>query len=138
MDLDLSMYDGIALQVEGDGQTYKLNLKTADQENVPEDTFQATFDTVAGLLHEAGHFHHHCCNGQASQICKQALGQWQVIVIELLFRRECSSRHCLCKVLKAVVRMAASTGSYSRLALQSTDSHWQEGACSCKISMLKP
>ena len=51
MDLDLSAYDGIALQVEGDGQTYKLNLKTADQENVPEDTFQATFDTIAGLLH---------------------------------------------------------------------------------------
>ena len=50
MDLDLSAYDGIALQVEGDGQTYKLNLKTADQENVPEDTFQATFNTVAGLL----------------------------------------------------------------------------------------
>ena len=48
MDLDLSAYDGVALQVEGDGQTYKLNLKTADQENVPEDTFQATFDTVAG------------------------------------------------------------------------------------------
>ncbi|CAK0786611.1 hypothetical protein CVIRNUC_009825 [Coccomyxa viridis] len=48
MDLDLSAYNGIALQVEGDGQTYKLNLKTADQENVPEDTFQATFDTVAG------------------------------------------------------------------------------------------
>lgn len=47
-DLDLSAYDGIGLQVEGDGQTYKLNLKTADQENVPEDTFQATFDTVAG------------------------------------------------------------------------------------------
>ena len=50
MHLDLSAFDGIALQVEGDGQTYKLNLKTADQENVPEDTFQATFDTVAGLL----------------------------------------------------------------------------------------
>ena len=49
MDLDLSAYSGIALQVEGDGQTYKLNLKTADQENVPEDTFQATFDTVAGV-----------------------------------------------------------------------------------------
>lgn len=49
MDLDLSAYDGVALQVEGDGQTYKLNLKTADQENVPEDTFQATFDTIAGV-----------------------------------------------------------------------------------------
>ena len=48
MDLDLSAYNGIALQVEGDGQNYKLNLKTADQENVPEDTFQATFDTIAG------------------------------------------------------------------------------------------
>lgn len=48
LDLNLGDYDGIALEVEGDGQTYKLNLKTADQEDVPECTFQATFDTTAG------------------------------------------------------------------------------------------
>ncbi len=48
LDLNLGDFDGIALEVEGDGQTYKLNLKTADQEDVPECTFQATFDTVAG------------------------------------------------------------------------------------------
>lgn len=48
LDLNLGDYDGIALEVEGDGQTYKLNLKTADQEDVPECTFQATFDTVPG------------------------------------------------------------------------------------------
>jgi hypothetical protein len=48
LDLDLGAYDGIALTVLGDGQTFKLNLKTADQEDVPESTYQATFDTVAG------------------------------------------------------------------------------------------
>ncbi|CAL8465559.1 g5095 [Coccomyxa elongata] len=48
LDLNLGNYDGIALELEGDGQTYKLNLKTADQEDVPECTFQATFDTVPG------------------------------------------------------------------------------------------
>jgi len=57
INMNLSAYDGIALQVEGDGQTYKLNLKTADQENVPEDTFQATFDTVAGMRDFADHIH---------------------------------------------------------------------------------
>ena len=46
--MNLGKYDGILLQVEGDGQTYKLNLKTADQQDVPESTYQATFDTVAG------------------------------------------------------------------------------------------
>jgi hypothetical protein len=48
LDLNLGGYDGIALCVKGDGQTYKLNLKTADQEDVPESTYQAMFDTVAG------------------------------------------------------------------------------------------
>jgi hypothetical protein len=47
-DLDLGGYDGIQLRVRGDGQTYKLNLKTADQEDAPESTYQAQFDTVAG------------------------------------------------------------------------------------------
>ncbi len=28
LDLDLANFDGIALRVRGDGQTYKLNLKT--------------------------------------------------------------------------------------------------------------
>ena len=46
LDLDLQRFDGIALRVKGDGQTYKLNLKTADQMDVPESTYQAQFDSV--------------------------------------------------------------------------------------------
>ena len=49
LDLNLGSYDGIALRVVGDGQTYKLNLKTADQEDTPESTYQATFDTAPGV-----------------------------------------------------------------------------------------
>ena len=46
---NLKQYDGIALRVKSNaGQTFKLNIKTVDQENVPEDTYQATFDTVSG------------------------------------------------------------------------------------------
>ena len=48
LNLNLGNFDGVALEVEGDGQTFKLNLKTKDQEDVPECTFQATFDTIAG------------------------------------------------------------------------------------------
>lgn len=48
LNLDLQRYDGIALRVKGDGQTFKFNLKTADQMNVPESTYQAQFDTVNG------------------------------------------------------------------------------------------
>lgn len=48
LDLNLGDFDGVALEVEGDGQTFKLNLKTADQEDLPECTFQATFDTLPG------------------------------------------------------------------------------------------
>ena len=48
LDLDLGCYDGVALRVLGDGQTFKLNLKTADQEDIPESTYQATFDTIEG------------------------------------------------------------------------------------------
>ncbi|EIE22978.1 CIA30-domain-containing protein [Coccomyxa subellipsoidea C-169] len=48
LDLNLGEFDGVALEVEGDGQTFKLNLKTADQEDLPECTFQATFDTLPG------------------------------------------------------------------------------------------
>ncbi|KAK9814216.1 hypothetical protein WJX72_002437 [[Myrmecia] bisecta] len=48
LDLNLEAFDGIYLRVKGDGQTFKLNLKTADQEATPESTYQATFDTIAG------------------------------------------------------------------------------------------
>lgn len=51
LDLNLGGYDGIALRLVGDGQTYKLNLKTADQEDTPESTYQATFDTFPGEKH---------------------------------------------------------------------------------------
>ena len=46
--LDLSSYDGISLKVLGDGQTFKVNIKTA-QDAIPNSSYQATFDTVAGL-----------------------------------------------------------------------------------------
>ena len=48
LDLDLQRFDGISMRVKGDGQTYKFNLKTADQMNVPESTYQAQYDTVDG------------------------------------------------------------------------------------------
>ncbi|GBF93005.1 hypothetical protein Rsub_05616 [Raphidocelis subcapitata] len=44
--LDLSGFDGLQLRVKSDGQTFKLNVKTADQEDTPESTYQATFDTA--------------------------------------------------------------------------------------------
>lgn len=43
--LDLSSYDGLKLRVRSDGQSFKFNIKTADQEDTPESTYQATFDT---------------------------------------------------------------------------------------------
>ncbi|KIZ06137.1 hypothetical protein MNEG_1822 [Monoraphidium neglectum] len=43
--LDLSQFDGLRMRVKGDGQTFKFNIKTADQEDTPESTYQATFDT---------------------------------------------------------------------------------------------
>ena len=46
LNLNLQRFDGISLRVKGDGQTYKLNLKTADQMDVPESTYQAQYDTV--------------------------------------------------------------------------------------------
>ncbi|PSC71557.1 nadh:ubiquinone oxidoreductase complex i intermediate-associated 30 [Micractinium conductrix] len=46
-DLDLSAYDGICLRVKGDGQTFKLNIKTDMQIEKPEDTYQETFETQA-------------------------------------------------------------------------------------------
>ena len=35
-------------------QTFKVNLKTADQVDRPERTYQATFDTVAGAPVQSG------------------------------------------------------------------------------------
>lgn len=48
LDLNLQRFDGISLRVKADGQTYKFNLKTADQMNVPESTYQAQYDTIDG------------------------------------------------------------------------------------------
>eukprot|EP00878_Enallax_costatus_P001050 GHUV01001185.1.p1 GENE.GHUV01001185.1~~GHUV01001185.1.p1 ORF type:complete len:643 (+),score=165.16 GHUV01001185.1:143-2071(+) len=45
LNLNLSAYDGLQLRVKGDGQIFKINVKTADQEDTPESTYQATFDT---------------------------------------------------------------------------------------------
>lgn len=45
---DLSGYDGVAMRVKGDGQIFKMNIKTKPQEDVPESTYQATFETVDG------------------------------------------------------------------------------------------
>ena len=49
LDLDLGRFDGLALRVKGDGQAFKVNLKTADQENTPEETYQGSFDTQPGV-----------------------------------------------------------------------------------------
>jgi len=48
LDRDLSKFDGISLRVKGDGQRYKLNLKTSYNAAMPEYTYQAGFDTVDG------------------------------------------------------------------------------------------
>jgi len=45
----LPRFDGVELRVRSDrGQTFKLNLKTAAQEDVPEATYQALVDTAPG------------------------------------------------------------------------------------------
>ena len=46
--VDLSEYTGIQLRVKGDGQIYKVNLKTSDRPDNPEDTYAATFATSDG------------------------------------------------------------------------------------------
>jgi hypothetical protein len=38
--LDLAAYDGVALRVKGDGSIFKLNIKTTDQLDMPESTYQ--------------------------------------------------------------------------------------------------
>jgi NAD(P)-dependent dehydrogenase (short-subunit alcohol dehydrogenase family) len=43
--LDLSGADGLVLRLRGDGQRYKLNLKTALYDGKPECTYQAVIDT---------------------------------------------------------------------------------------------
>ncbi|GMH41098.1 hypothetical protein BSKO_09008 [Bryopsis sp. KO-2023] len=45
---DLSDYDGIAMRVKGDGQIFKINVKSKPQEDIPESTYQATFETTSG------------------------------------------------------------------------------------------
>ncbi len=50
LNLDLSAYDGIALRLKGDGQMYKINLKTEERGDNPESTYAATFETQDGEL----------------------------------------------------------------------------------------
>ena len=38
-------YDGIRLKVLGDGQRYKISVRTKEQLDLPEASFQASFDT---------------------------------------------------------------------------------------------
>ena len=45
--LDLTAADGLSLRLRGDGQRYKLNLKTALYDGKPECTYQAVIDTAA-------------------------------------------------------------------------------------------
>ena len=44
----LSSFDGISMRVKGDGSTFKINIKTVEQLQAPECTYQATFDTSPG------------------------------------------------------------------------------------------
>lgn len=52
--LDLSPFSGVALRVKGDGQTFKINIKTEDRGNDPESTYAATFETTGKLLSHQG------------------------------------------------------------------------------------
>jgi len=45
LDLDLSSADGLVIRLCGDGQRYKMNLKTALYDGKPECTYQAVIDT---------------------------------------------------------------------------------------------
>jgi len=47
LELNLASYDGLTLRVRGDGQRYKVNLKTAANDGRPESTYQAVLDTAA-------------------------------------------------------------------------------------------
>eukprot|EP00191_Tetraselmis_sp_GSL018_P017918 CAMPEP_0177587416 /NCGR_PEP_ID=MMETSP0419_2-20121207/5637_1 /TAXON_ID=582737 /ORGANISM="Tetraselmis sp., Strain GSL018" /LENGTH=629 /DNA_ID=CAMNT_0019077459 /DNA_START=24 /DNA_END=1913 /DNA_ORIENTATION=+ len=42
----LGAYDGVCLRVKAAGQRFKLNLKTSEQVDAPESTYQASFDTA--------------------------------------------------------------------------------------------
>ena len=44
--LNLAGYNGMALRVKGDGQIYKLNIKTEERGSDPESTYAATFETT--------------------------------------------------------------------------------------------
>lgn len=47
LDLDLASYDGLAFRVRGDGQRYKVNIKTAANSERPESIYQAVLDLRA-------------------------------------------------------------------------------------------
>lgn len=46
--LDLAAYDGVALRLKGDGQMYKINIKSEERGDNPESTYAATFETLDG------------------------------------------------------------------------------------------
>jgi hypothetical protein len=48
--LDMVAYDGVALRLKGDGQMYKINIKTEERGDNPESTYAATFETLDGEL----------------------------------------------------------------------------------------
>mmetsp|Transcript_26186 Transcript_26186/g.83691 ORF Transcript_26186/g.83691 Transcript_26186/m.83691 type:complete len:633 (+) Transcript_26186:205-2103(+) len=48
LEVDLGAYDGLQMRVRGDGQRYKVNIKTDEFGAEPESTYQAVFDTVEG------------------------------------------------------------------------------------------
>lgn len=60
--LDLSSFDGVALRVKGDGSIFKLNIKTTDQLDMPESTYQVRgMDWVCVAYISAASPHLDCC-----------------------------------------------------------------------------
>ena len=48
--MDLTCYDGLTFRVKGDGSRFKINIKSQDMMERPEQTYQATFDTVPNVF----------------------------------------------------------------------------------------
>ncbi len=48
--LDLTGFDGLRLRVKGDGNRYKLNLKTADARQAPESVYQVMMMVVVVVV----------------------------------------------------------------------------------------
>ena len=54
LDLDLASFDGIALRVRGDGQTFKLNLKTVTSSGLPSLGFRHRIQATVSVRIAAG------------------------------------------------------------------------------------